>query len=427
MCPNHLFKSFCYLLILPFLLLSCKDEETFILNEIPPTYSSHYVSYEQALDKALAFLTNNNSTTRAQSFKVKSHYEFSANNNYEIRTRATDLIEDTIDIRFHVINFEDNAGFALVSADDRTTPIYAYSTESNLDLEEGIANTGLSTFMEGAILRYREEIRLLPVIGPWIPDPAAEDSFLLCPRTIYNGQECYVKYHDHRQQVSPLLTTLWNQSSPYNYYCPIINGQSWAGYENRAAAGCVTIALAQIMAYYNYPNNWDWGLIHTSPSYSEGIHNETTNEVAQFVYDVAISANISWGIQSSSNIYNANSALENWNYITSAVQDFDCGNVVNSLKVNQPVYCRGTQPGTNEGHAWVIDGYNHTTTFATYYAIPLPHVKLGESSFGSPFFYHCNWGWGGNNNGYFIDTFSISEGQSFSANTKIIYYAHPNL
>lgn len=424
------FKGLSYLLIIPVLFFSCSEDESIPLSmseteQLSEASNPNYVNYEEALEIAIKWLTNNNATTRAEGLKVKNHYEFSANNHYLLRTRANDLMEDSIDVRFHVINFEDNAGFALVSADNRTTPVYAYSTESNLDLGECMENTGLSVFMEGAIKRYSMETRghILP---PRPYDPVELDSMILYPRTTFNGQECYMVCQDRHQNAGPLLSTLWDQGSPYNYYCPYVP-DAYSFCEDRAAAGCVTIALAQIMAYYNYPNNWNWNLIHSAPSYSYFVHNNASNEVAQFIYSVAVAANVSFGRDSSSNINNAHDALENWNYITSGVLFFNESNVINSLNVSMPVYCRGTNPNTNKGHAWVIDGYNHTTTDVTYYAIPQPHVKIGEEVYSSSFFYHCNWGWGGLSNGYFLDTFRINEDKEYSINTKIIYYIHPNI
>jgi len=51
---------------------------------------------------------------------------------------------------------------------------------------------------------------------------------------------------DPMDQVGPLLTTTWDQSSPYNNYCPWGDG-------GRCVVGCVATAAAQIMAYHQWP------------------------------------------------------------------------------------------------------------------------------------------------------------------------------
>src|ERR1039458_1178594 len=47
-----------------------------------------------------------------------------------------------------------------------------------------------------------------------------------------------------------LLTTTWNQGSPYNFYCPPASGSAGGG---RAWAGCTACAVAQILTYNTQP------------------------------------------------------------------------------------------------------------------------------------------------------------------------------
>jgi hypothetical protein len=60
----------------------------------------------------------------------------------------------------------------------------------------------------------------------------------------------------------PLLTTTWDQDSPYNQQCPLMYG----GYVT-VPTGCVATAAAQIMRYWNYPTT---GLGSTSYSWDSG-------------------------------------------------------------------------------------------------------------------------------------------------------------
>ena len=54
-------------------------------------------------------------------------------------------------------------------------------------------------------------------------------------------------------QVEPLIQTTWSQTSPYNDQCP-----------DNMLAGCVAIAMAQVMNYHKYPlhgqgqNTYTW-------------------------------------------------------------------------------------------------------------------------------------------------------------------------
>lgn len=52
------------------------------------------------------------------------------------------------------------------------------------------------------------------------------------------------------KNVDCKLETIWNQGSPFNDLCPKVG---WFKRE-KAPAGCVPIAVGQIVAYHEYPN-----------------------------------------------------------------------------------------------------------------------------------------------------------------------------
>lgn len=414
-------KFVVFLITFSLLASACTDSDVRDPDYFKPI-NTHYVPYEDALQKALSILSASQPQTRAKALRVKAHQEFSAGRDLAVLTRSIDAYSDSIDVRFHVINFEDNAGYALVSADDRTSPIYAYSTEGNMNLEKGIEETGLSVFMKGAIAHYIHEVEMASVGGPfpYNPDPIGNDSMLLYPITYFNGQYCYTRYTENTQRVPALTSTAWDQCSPYNFCCPNIDNQN-PGYEGRAATGCVTIAIAQIMAYHRFPLLWDWDSILSSPSYYT--HNNISDSIlAPYILDIANSADVSWGPSSPSNISKARNAFISWGYSLSTAQDFNRTNVINSLLENLPVYCQGS------GHAWVIDGYSHTSLIATYYELDPPHNQVGQETSSGNTFYHCNWGWGeGGGNGYYLDTFEHSDNVNLNENNKILHSIQPNV
>ncbi|HTF04330.1 MAG TPA: C10 family peptidase [Bacteroidia bacterium] len=52
-------------------------------------------------------------------------------------------------------------------------------------------------------------------------------------------------------QVSPLMTTTWNQTCYYNDSCPVVGAGGSCG---RAYTGCNATAMGQILKYYAYPS-----------------------------------------------------------------------------------------------------------------------------------------------------------------------------
>lgn len=60
-----------------------------------------------------------------------------------------------------------------------------------------------------------------------------------------------------REPIGPLCDTRWNQSYPYNKFCPTVD-------DRRSVTGCVATAMAQVMKYHNWPetgegyNEYSW-------------------------------------------------------------------------------------------------------------------------------------------------------------------------
>ena len=54
-----------------------------------------------------------------------------------------------------------------------------------------------------------------------------------------------------RPEIEPLLKSKWGQQEPYNDQCP--NYYTNSGKTYRCNAGCVAVAMSQVMYYYRYP------------------------------------------------------------------------------------------------------------------------------------------------------------------------------
>ena len=113
--------------------------------------------------------------------------------------------------------------------------------------------------------------------------------------------------------VGPLLDTAWAQRAPFNNYCPMGDG-------GRCAAGCVAIAAAQIMKYWNHPSSgtgshsywwdgdgsipgrtlsatfsdpYDWG--NMLNSYSGSYNDAQAAAVAELCYEVGVAFEMDYG------------------------------------------------------------------------------------------------------------------------------------
>lgn len=232
-----------------------------------------------------------------------------------------------------------------------------------------------------------------------------------------------------RHCVAPILTTKWGQTSPYNSYCPLYNGQS-------TPTGCVATGMAQVMYHYRYPEAGTGSVSYTPNSvigkltydFESNPFNwdameqasvrpttaESADAVAQLMYacGMAVSMKYTPAGSSSSCLTASRALVSRFGYDKGAAclsrDYFDLdqwiGILYSEIAAGRPVLYSGTSE-TDGGHFFVLDGY-----------------ECGN-------YFHVNWGWDGGFNGYFIVTALDHRQQSkgFSYNENIIVGVQPAL
>jgi len=223
-----------------------------------------------------------------------------------------------------------------------------------------------------------------------------------------------------RATIPPMVTCTWNQDNPFNNDCP----ETRAG---KAVTGCEATAAAQIMYFYKYPQ------VGTGTA-SYVWQNGNRNQMLQFNYEehpfdwdnmidhytegeytdaqAAAVANLMYGAGAGMNMqYSAEaSACYDWEGVAALTDylgyDPSCtlpmaefytveewtDMVYAELAAGHPLIYTGSTV-LREGHAFVCDGYD------------------GEYDGQSGDFFHINWGWGGNFDGYFPLTNLAPSGQ----------------
>lgn len=410
--------------------------------------TSYEVSYEEALARADALFAGiDGATTRAGSRRVKNHELFCSGK------RFTRTEPDAAEAKFHIINYEDNAGFVMVAADKRATDIYAYSHTGNLDVDDAIENSGFGVFMEGAVALYGQEID-----RPLIPGDTTNDGFIDLPGDKYgdipylaieviNGVTYRVRLERDKSisKKTPLVSVKWSQKHPYNYYCPSC---SWSSedneyYRGKCVAGCGPVAAAQIMSYHKYPASYagyefDWSVMNESPSYQ---YKEEPDDnilmIARLIREIGREANADYGKETSAYTSKMKKTFVEFGYNVTGVDDYDVNKVKASVYNNRPVFAGGSKK-SGSGHFWVIDGYDHLVTRKTYYYNYAPYNVYDVRDSDNRIYVHCNWGWGGNgknenstypDKGYFLnDAFIVTIGdeeRAYVKNREIIYNIYP--
>ena len=298
------------------------------------------------------------------------------------------------DGEFYVFNVGQREGFVIVSGDDRTDEILGYADNGEI-LSDNMPEN-LKAWLQG----YADQIK-------WMQ----ENNITLQP--VANARRNAAVKTD----INPLLGTTWNQGSPYNNNCPkFVTGNA------RCVTGCVATAMAQVINYhgqrrglpnvtkaieaYNCSTNrgnandpqyvhvdaiaanqsFDWA--NMLPYYSGSESDSQKAAVALLMQYCGASVHMDYGVQShggsNASDYNVPLALKTYfdydaetRYVRRedyTIMDWD-NLIYSELSSGRPVLYGGQSSGG--GHAFVVDGYD------------------GDG------FFHVNWGWGSQCDGYF--------------------------
>lgn len=300
--------------------------------------------------------------------------------------RSADLMDVTAEAGFtNVYVFTTENSFVLMAADDRVQPILGYSLNGRFDVENMPDNK------RAWIQEYSDAIQA-----------AIDHRVSATSEVAQQWRELEEGFYnrDRSVVVSPLLTTQWNQDSPYNYLCP-----------SGTVTGCVATAMAQIMKYYNYPSHGIGSHTYTHATYgvqsanfqnttydwtnmlnSYSSYNSTQRDaVATLMYHCGVSVDMDYGPSSTGGSGASSSApayawVNYFNYSTSIQycskssygDDEWLAMLKSELNASRPVFYHGRS--SVGGHAFIFDGYDSANKF------------------------HVNWGWGGYCDEYYAVT-----------------------
>ncbi len=284
---------------------------------------------------------------------------------------------------YYVFNATDKKGFVIISADDSSMSVMAYSTSSTWQ-SQGVPEAAEALLENGNI----------------IPAPT---SWKMLTRSSGLTKKL-------------LATPTWSQEAPFNSMIP-----------NRPLVGCVGTALAEILKYHKYPANrpqslvkdgeptsYDWDNMRDD-NYRSGYTAAEGDAVAALVADAAIAIGTDFGMSSSSAFevkvpaalismfgydagvsYKKGSEMdkESWDEL-----------IINEIDQDRPVLYCGQD--VSVGHAFVCDGYE---------------------MHGPTAYFHINWGWGGAADGFYASDAlnpTVSNSYAFNNLTTIVYNIKP--
>ncbi len=298
-----------------------------------------------------------------------------------------------------------NKGFVLTSNDDRFPAILAYS---------------LKNAAKGENPAFQEQCKYYNLQMDHVSDSYTNTH----SDWNYSENPSLQKTNVHAD-VSPLITSFWNQSPHYNSKFPnfVLPGHS----DEKALVGCVAVVMGQIMNYYQHPSRgygkrWYYSETtntHMFADYDTSEYDydnmpdslcdeygyltvpmDQKEDVSKFLLQCATSVEMEFQPGASSSAYEdmmfalkshfdyspSMELKEKVNYTSS---EWDAL-LKSELNAGRPIPYRGQGDG---GHAFILDGYN---------------TDSGTK-------YHVNWGWGGAYNGWFsLSYLQATSGYDFS-------------
>ena len=268
-------------------------------------------------------------------------------------------------------------GWVVVAGDDVVSPILAYS-------KDNVFPKVISPEFQAVLDSYAQLVQKMRENATDVYTPP-----VLAPDDV----------------VEPLLAKIrWNQFAPYNWYSPM----RWSPKDNvekHAPTGCVATAVAQVMRYYAWPPKGSGKIKHLDKEIdfaSEAPYNwqamigdyatqaytqEQGYAVARLMRDVGYASRMKFQVdESSTTPHYAFEALRRNFYYAKTLRHYITDEhstvewqrlLIDELKAGRPVPMGGMTI-VNTAHEFVCDGYD------------------GQG------YFHLNWGWGGESNGYFL-------------------------
>ena len=391
---------------LAIMMASCSNEELIDsdFQQPAPKQTSSIRSYEEALQIAQASIqmVDGQAQTRAASSRI-----ISLNDSKVCLTGSKTRSENGNDTLMYVFNFEDNQGFAVVSANKATEGLIAITGSGNYNPDEPSEIDGFNLYMD-LVKKYIASRG--PGLDPILPD--GRDSFA-------------VEFN----YVGPYITVNWGQVHPEGEFC------------SNGICGCSNTAIAQIMSYYEHPSgtpitypnrdvyyqtfNWTQMKAHQTgharydnSCSSDDIHTSIGRLCRQSGY---IAGSYYAQDYTSTTLPGKKSALQFFGYNTNDWTYYSNASIKDTIDAGCPMIICGWDPTVSDiGHAWVMDGYMEKVSLHYWISHPIvgSNIEIAELiDTNYTYYYHFNWGWYGWNNGYFLyNVFDTDNGLYDSSN-----------
>ncbi len=425
------------------------------------------------IEKDLSIFVANQDFSRSSSITSSNEINVTILDSYDYRVSSASYnrsasLPDTDDISFYLMNVENKTdgteGYALTCNDRRIGEILLLTDKKELD-----SNIIKDPFMQIYLANLEVYIENTVMIWNTITDSDIA-AYTQRPLNIRNTPSSLYTYNNWvlRDEKRCNMVTRWAQDGVYadaiQYYYGDFKDISEG---NFYIAGCGAVALAQILAYKQYPEtcsaviyrklensgwnnlysseenvwngNYDWNKINSTDSAAD-LGPEYQLQIGALLFDIAEGIDSLYLYNDVTRIpitgsYSSDrlSYLNKTGYQYDPETYYDYSNVKESIDNDCPVMIRGystVKTSTysflwwtwtfnlfEDGHCWVIDGYADGSCTAV-------NKIDGSATTLNMNFIHCNPGWAGNSRyGYYVSgVFDMGKPALFNKSAGIAFF-----
>lgn len=335
---------------------------------------------------------------------------------------------------YYLYENENGEGWVIVAANDAMTPILAYSETGHFRTENMPVN------IQKWLGKYNDFTRRLEADGV-VATEEAQNEWKALRKGARKATAAAV--------VGPLIQTTWDQDDPYYNLCPGTGS-------NKAYTGCVATAMAQVMKYWNWPDQgvgshsyrpldvntpydeytgqpnyssrytqtlsanfgettYDWN--NMKNSYSGSATTAQKNAVATLMYHCGVATEMMYGNDADGGSGTMTVNYGDWNWGITSTDEGGCAQnaLYTFFKYKKPTgYVRAgySEYGTKYYDSWTDADWTAMIKAELDKQHPIMYGGAGPTQYdgGHSFicdgyddadYFHFNWGWSGSNDGYY--------------------------
>ncbi len=337
-----------------------------------------------------------------------------------------------------------NAGYSICSADKRYPEVFAFVPQGSVsDTVENKALAGFIGNMEAivrdsvarfnALAQSRYESAVAKIEAKrqeameearyrsatyGVTDPIPPDTSSIWDDP-FDFSRCVFSHVD-RTDITKVdnvvaLKTKWHQCDPYNYLMPYAQGNQMPDPASfKVLAGCVPVAIAQIMAHYRKGYNISadmWNKITEAPNINQLQYPEartTIQQMIKYIYDGVKATPKADGTHADDIHYLP--FLKSVGFSYSGFAPYSFSRVRSDIVANRILFVVGSNASRGSQHAWLINGCRRQI-------VPEKNVYLCKTVDGrddyfkvhpnyisrESYYLRCEWGYGGESDGWFYE------------------------